>query len=756
MPLSPGTRFGPYEIVGLLGAGGMGEVYRARDPRLARTVAIKTLPEDLCRSPDFRARFEREGRFLAALNHPHVAAIYGLQDHEGITALVLEMVDGPMLGEWITNEKHAIEDVLRLAGQIAAALEAAHERGIVHRDLKPTNVRLGSDGSVKVLDFGIALAIDPRSEQVRILGVMTATGAVLGTPGYLAPEQAAGAQANKRSDSWAFGALLFEMLAGRSAFRRASARETLAAVLTGQVPWEVLPARVPATVRALLEDCLSLDVTRRPADGAALRARLDACSATTTSDTEPPSLLVLPFENLRGDAENEAFTDGLTEEVIADLANMDALRVFSRATALRYRAERRDMALVARELGARYVLDGSVRRAGPNVRVTVQLVEVSKDAPVWADKYSGTLEDVFSIQETISRAIASALRLTLAEAGDRRFAERRQGSAAAYDVYLRTRADVDSFALPRLERARSQLERALEEMGPDPYLYRGLGRIAWQYVNAGLSRDPAHLVQLDDCIQRLDALDPEGAHAVVLRALRAMISGDIGTWFRALERVEVVEPGNVEMRLWKAMVLGWVGRTEEARSIARALAEVDPYNEYLQFTRFMLAVLEGRFDDARRIAERGLEDHPGSAGWPAMVAQIRGMTGDRQGAGAVVGESLPDPHAGGLASLGHVFVAALRGDDAKMRRLMTPEFEQLMWNDFQYCHMVAQGYSVLGRTDDALRWLRRAVDRGFLHHRFFGEVDPLLAPLRDDPRFKAILDQARTAAEAFPGETPRA
>ncbi len=755
MTLSPGLRFGSFEILGLLGAGGMGEVYRARDSRLSREVALKTLPADLARSPDFRFRFEREGRFLAALNHPHVAAIYGLEDHEGISALVLELVDGPMLGEWIGPEKRPVEDVLRLAGQIAAALEAAHKRGIVHRDLKPTNVRIGRDGRVKVLDFGIALAIAPEGETKSDAATLTATGTILGTPGYLAPEQAAGGRADARSDVWAFGAILFEMLARRPAFLRATVQETLAAVLTGQVPWEVLPPAVPATVRTLLENCLSLDASRRPADGAALRARLEACSAMPASVSEPPALLVLPFENLRGDAENESFADGLTEEVIADLANIDALRVFSRATAMRYRAERRDATLAARELGARYVLDGSVRRAGANVRVTVQLVEASQDTPVWADKYGGTIEDVFAIQETISRSIASALRLKLAAVAERRFAERRRGSAAAYDVYLSTRADVDSFALARLERARNRLERALEEMGPDPYLYRGLGRVAWQYVNGGFSRDRAHWERLDDCIRRLEAMDPGGVHAVILRALRASTSGDIGAWFRALERAEAINPGDAEPRVWKALVLSWTGRTEEGRAIIGAVGEVDPYNEYVSFGRCLTALLEGRFEDARRVAERGLEDHPGSVGWPTLLGQVRAMAGDREGARAAVEGHIPDPHAGGLASLAHVFVAGLAGDEPKVRRLVTPEFEELMWNDLQYAHMMAQSYSLLGANDEALRWLERAVARGFLHHRFLGDVDPLLARLRGEGQFLSLLDRARKASEAFPDEPVR-
>jgi TolB-like protein len=514
-----------------------------------------------------------------------------------------------------------------------------------------------------------------------------------------------------------------------------------------------LPADVPAVVRALLQSCLSVDPEARPRDGSALRTRLDDCAVSPATAKESPSLVVLPFENLGGGAENESFTTGLTEEVIADLANIAGLRVFSRATALRYRAERRDAALASRELRAGYVLDGSVRRAGANVRVVVQLVEAAHDAPVWADKYAGTLEDVFTIQETISRSIASALRLKLGAGGDRHFAQRRQGSAAAYDAYLSTRTDVDSFTLAGLERARVRLERALAELGPDPYLYRGLGRIAWQYVNAGLSHDPVHQSRLDDCIRQLDEIDPGGAHGLALRALRAMISGDISAWYRALERVEAADPADIEMRLWRSMLLSWVGRTEEGRAIVNTIADVDPHSEYLAYARFFSALLEGRFDDARRVAERGLEEHAGSAAWPSVLGQVLAMTGARADARAVVTTRLPDPHAGGAAGLAHVFIAALDDDEDTMCRIMTPEFEGLMWNDLQYCHMIAESYALVARNDEAVRWLQRAVDRGFLHHRFFRSVDPLLAPLRGDSRFEALCDRAQRMAEAFPGDS---
>lgn len=755
----PGTHFGKYEILGLLGAGGMGEVYRARDPQLGREVALKILPHSLAASPAFRDRFEREGRFLASFNHPHVAAIYGLEASDGVLGLALELVGGPMLAEWLAAERRPVEEVLRLAGQVADALAAAHERGIVHRDLKPANVRLDDAGRVKVLDFGIAESVASPPEDAETLSGVTLPGTIVGTPGYLSPEQATGAAVDARSDVWSFGALLFEMLTHRPAFLRATAPETLAATLTGQVAWDQLPAQVPAGVRTLLQECLSIPADARPADGMALTARLQSCASAPPASValDAPSLLVFPFESVRGNDEDAAFADGLTEEVIGDLANIEPLRVFSRATAWRFRGERRDGSLAARELDVTYVLDGSVRRSGSNVRVTAQLVSTATDASIWAQKFAGTLEDVFGIQEEISRSIASALRLRLAAKGDQRFADRRHGSAAAYEIYLSVRADIDSFSLPRLARARKRLELACAELGPDPYLLRGLGQTAWQYINAGFSHAAKHFEQLDSCIEQLEAIESGGLHATVLRSLRAHVSGDVGAWYRALEAVEAVDPNEVQTLLWKALVLCWTGRPEQGRAILNDVAKVDPLNEYLRFGRMLLSFLEGRFVDAQRWGQRGLEDYPGSAGWPALLSQVLGMMGDREAARQVVDQHLDNSNEGGIATLAHVFVGGLFGDRATVRRLMTPEFSELMWNDFQYGHMVAQTYTLLGDTAEALRWVERVIERGFLHWRFLGEVDPILAPLRGDEGFRRLIKVTRELSDAFPsvGLRPR-
>jgi serine/threonine protein kinase len=272
MPLAAGTRLGPYEIVAPIGAGGMGEVYRARDTRLRRDVALKILPESVAHDPDRVARFQREAELLATLNHPNIAGVYGLEISDGITGIVLELVEGETLADVIARGPLALTGALPIARQIAEALDAAHEKGIVHRDLKPANIALTRDGSVKVLDFGLAKATEAatgtsfdftHSPTLTSPAMMTGAGVILGTSAYMAPEQAHGRNADRRADIWSFGVVFYEMLTGERAFKGESVSDTLASVLKLEPAWDRLPAATPAAIRHVIRRCLTKDPRQR-------------------------------------------------------------------------------------------------------------------------------------------------------------------------------------------------------------------------------------------------------------------------------------------------------------------------------------------------------------------------------------------------------------------------------------------------------------------------------------------------------------
>jgi len=286
MAVQPGTRLGPYEVTAHIGEGGMGEVYRATDTNLGRQVAIKVLPEAVAADPERLARFDREARTLAALNHPHIAQIYGLEKGDGLSALVMELVQGPTLADRIAAGPIPVDEALPIANQILDALEAAHEQGIIHRDLKPANVKVREDGTVKVLDFGLAKAMDPAAHgasagQAASMSptittpAQTMQGTILGTAAYMAPEQAKGRPVDQRADIWAFGAVLFEMLSGRRAFDGEDVTDVLGAVVRLEPAWDALPSDVPARVRQVIRSCLQKNVKARLASVQDVRLALE-------------------------------------------------------------------------------------------------------------------------------------------------------------------------------------------------------------------------------------------------------------------------------------------------------------------------------------------------------------------------------------------------------------------------------------------------------------------------------------------------
>src|SRR5262245_58135096 len=308
MSPGPGTRLGPYEIVSAIGAGGMGEVYRATDTNLGRAVAIKVLPEAFAQDPERMARFEREAKTLASLNHPNIAGIYGLEKSQGTYALVMELVEGEDLSQRIARGPIPLDEALPIAKQIAEALEAAHEQGIIHRDLKPANIKVRSDGTVKVLDFGLAKLAEPSaaggttssplslSPTITSPALMTGVGVLLGTAAYMSPEQAKGKAADKRCDVWAFGCVFYEMLSGRRAFDGEDVADTLAFALTKEPDWAALPPTTPPLTVTLLRRCLEKDLRKRAADIAAALFAIDEAEASATGvRASSPTVVARPL-----------------------------------------------------------------------------------------------------------------------------------------------------------------------------------------------------------------------------------------------------------------------------------------------------------------------------------------------------------------------------------------------------------------------------------------------------------------------------
>jgi TolB-like protein len=477
MSLTPGTKLGPYEIVSPLGAGGMGEVWRARDTRLGRDVAIKVLPEDVASDPRALARFESEARAAAALSHPNITALYDVGASAGIRYAVSELLEGETLRAALVRGSFPVGRALEISEQIARGLAAAHEKGLVHRDVKPENVYITHDGHAKLLDFGLArhtaLFSDSGDTHSPTDVILTEKGAVIGTVAYMSPEQASGRPIDHRSDQFSLGIVLYEMLAGKRPFQGNTAAETLTAIIREEPgPLEIAAPGVPAPLRRIVSRCLAKEpigrfgATRDLAqDLAALRLRVPeglsagvepAPAPASARTAESPrrrwspvaaaaavvtvlagagvllvprfssrgpaaggsspirSVAVLPFENLAHEPAQDYFVDGMHDALITDLAKLGTLRVTSRSSVMRYRGQTKPMKEVAQELGVDAVIEGSVLRAGDKVRITAQLIRASTDEHVWAESYDRNLEDVLRLLSDVSRAIAVEVQTTVA------------------------------------------------------------------------------------------------------------------------------------------------------------------------------------------------------------------------------------------------------------------------------------------------------------------------------------------------------
>jgi TolB-like protein len=432
MSLESGSRLGHYVLRSSLGAGGMGEVYRASDTRLGRDVALKVLPTQLAHDVDRLARFQREARAVAALNHPHIVTIYSVEEAAGLHFFTMELVVGQALDRMIPDGGLAIDDILRIAAAMADALVAAHDRGIVHRDLKPANVMITADGRVKVLDFGLAkvTADDVQSDASMATALQTREGVVMGTLPYMSPEQVAGRPLDHRTDIFSLGVVLYEMATGRRPFEGASSIELASAILrdTPQLISDVradLPADLTRVIRRCLQkdprdriqtardignECRELSRYVPPTTTAAVHARTSTASGSgAVRQDEGFAIAVLPFKYSGADADLAALAEGLSEEIVTGMSRFSYLRVISRSTTLQYVNQFADVRTVGREIGARYVMQGSLRQAGAQFRVAVQLVDAVSGAHLWAETYDRHVQpdQVFAMQDELIPRIVS-------------------------------------------------------------------------------------------------------------------------------------------------------------------------------------------------------------------------------------------------------------------------------------------------------------------------------------------------------------
>ena len=616
MALSAGTKLDRYEIVAAIGAGGMGEVYRARDPRLSRDVAVKVMAAELAKDPEWLRRFEQEARSTAALSHPNILAVYDVGKAGDLSFIVTELLEGETLRELLLRGALTARKSLETMTQILAGLGAAHGRGIVHRDLKPENIFVTRQGQVKILDFGLAkvtpLAGDADSQPT----LVSQPGLVVGTVSYMAPEQARGFAADARSDIFAIGAILYEMLSGERAFHGTSPADTITAILKEEPPSLSRRgiAAPPALIR-IVNRCLeknAMDRFQSVRDVAfAIESISDAQEASHAPEKKSEkSIAVLPFSNMGGDTEQEYFSDGLAEELINALAGLSGLRVASRTSAFRFRGRDLDIREIGKQLNVETVLEGSVRRAGKRLRITAQLINVADGYNLWSQRYDREMEDVFAIQDEITESIVKTLKPTLL--GEQMPTTRRQtDNVEAYQWYLKGRHLWQQRTQSGL---RSSIDHFQQAIAIDPDYALAHAGIAdalcvlrvYGYISEKDTRSRA-----EKASKRAMELDPELAEAHYASGMFLLYFDE--NWPAAeapLREAVRLSPKNALFHFYLGFFLAARFRFQEAEAAFVRGIELDPLSPlgYGLYANSML--MARRREDAVRFGERSIELQP--------------------------------------------------------------------------------------------------------------------------------------------------
>ena len=657
----------------------------------------------------------------------------------------MPFVEGQTLRDYLLEKgRLPLDEALRIVKGVADALSFAHRKGIVHRDIKPENVLLQA-GHALVADFGIARAVSLAGDMA-----LTQTGMVVGTPSYMSPEQTVGDSAvDGRSDIYSLGCLLFEALTGSPPFKGGGAVEVARRRLTEAAPrLRTSASHLPAAIDEAVAKALARDPGDRFATAEAFAAALSAEAAVSgpvSAGAPAKGLVVLPFTNLSPDRENEFFADGLTEEVIADLSGISALRVISRTSAMRFKGTDKDLRTIAGELNVRYVLEGSVRRAGSSLRVTTQLIDAETDSHVWAEKYSGSIEDVFAIQEEISRKIVKALQVQLTDTESRAVAERPIDNAAAYDCYLQAHQEMLRFTPESLDRAQKLADAGLALIGENPLLLATRGIVSWYYLNFSIRPEERYLDEAASFAARALDQDPQAFLGIYLRGLVAAKRGDIEAAVRDMRRSCEMKAGNVAT-LELLRFLFTAGHSSE--TVIEASLRIDPLNPLVWSQVSYARYSQGRMAEAEQAARRSLELSERGNPSRFYAATNLALVGQRAEGIAIlleVASALGDSPYGSLSAF---MARALRGDADNAASHVTPLLEQSAhWVEY-LALFLGCGYALIGRRDEALRWLREAAEQGMINHPMLTR-NPFLESLHGDTEYEALMQQVQRRWQAF-------
>jgi len=743
-----GQKLRHYVILEKIGAGGMGEVYRARDERLERDVAIKVLPAGALADEAARKLFRQEALALAKVNHPNIGAIYEFDTQDGMDFLVMEYIPGVTLAEKLAQGPLPEKEVVGLAAQLAEGLAAAHEQGLVHRDLKPGNLRLLPDGRLKIIDFGLAKLLRPGGGAAPTESFAD-TQATAGTLPYMAPEQLRNEKVDARADIWAAGTVLYEMTTGQRPFPETRAPQLIASILQGKPP---VPSQVNRRIAARLErmilKCLEKNPSRRYPSARAFQMDLGRLAASPqpsaprqrrAAPRRIQSLAVLPLENLSRDPGQEYFVDGMTEALITDLAKIGALRVISRTSAMRYKDSGKPLPEIGRELGVDAIVEGSVLRAGDQVRITAQLIHASSDSHLWAESYARDFKDVLSLQSEVAQAIAREVKARVTPEEEARLLTRRTVNPAAHEAYLLGRYFWNQRG-PGLKKSIEFFERALAE---DPNYAPAHAGLADAYALLGFYGyfPPREVMpKAEEAARKALELDPNRAEAhASLGFVYTTFEWEWAAAEKEFHRALKLNPSWGPARYWYATLLLLRGRFEEAIAQVRTGLQYDPLSMYLHAHLGIVFWYAGRHVEASEQFRKALELDPkffvARAFLGATYYFLSRLEDSLRELRCAVESS--DRHHWPLAQLGAVYAAS--GDRTRAQEVIT-ELEHRCRQEYISAMGIAVIYAQLREEEKAFEWLEKAyLERSSL--LWSVERYPLGAfdNLRSDPRSEKLL-----------------
>ncbi len=736
-----GKNISQYRIIQMLGQGGMGEVYLAEDTKLNRKVALKFLPLQYVSDQDLKTRFKREAQAAAALNHPNIITIHEVSEYEGRPYMAMEFVEGGSLKDLIRAEGMSVSQVTNLAVQISEGLAKAHQAGIVHRDIKPQNILIDADGRPRICDFGLA--------KLKREVVLTQTGTTLGTIAYMSPEQARGEEVDHRADIWSLGVVIYEMLAGRRPFRGDHDQAVIYAILNSQ-PESIseIRADAPDPLVHIVEKAIEKspddryqDVDEVVSELRSLKTELDS-QLTKTVKAEKrtsPSIAVLPFANLSADKEQEYFCDGMAEDIINVLTNVEGLHVVARTSAFAFKGKSQDIRKIGKELNVSSVLEGSVRKAGNRVRITAQLINVADGYHIWSEKFDRDLADVFAIQDEISLTIVDKLKVKLLGNEKEKMLKRYTQNLEAYDLYLKGRYHWNRRTPQSLEKAVAHFEQVIQKDPEYALAYSGL-------ADSYSMLEQVQVITAKEAFPKArglakKALEMDDTLAEAHTSLAYVLWSYDWDWVgaeREFRRALELNPNYATAHQWLAMCLAGLMRTSEAIQEMQKALELDPLSLIINTAAGFLYISSGQEEKAIKQAEKIVDMDP-TFGFAYLI--VASVNERRQKYDETVEAHLKTDSFAGLLSQQEI--ASLReayessGWTGYLRKRLEMELPKVEDGKVR-CYDIAWMYARLDETEKTIEWLERAYeerDKGLTGLL----MDDAFKKLQPDPRFREII-----------------